>query len=116
METTNQAISLGTNHWTNQHFSNAEVHPFTGKEIEYMALMKDPGLNLFGKEALVMRWPTSSKVSTKFKAPTHISLLNSIKYQSIDKLLIPQVSVAHKYPNSPWEMIHPPGGDNAVCM
>jgi hypothetical protein len=33
-----------------------------------------------------------------------------------DELLIPQVRPAHKYPNSPWEMIHPPGGDNAVCM
>jgi hypothetical protein len=31
-------------------------------------------------------------------------------------LLIPQIGPAHKYPNSPWEMIHPPGGDNAVCM
>jgi hypothetical protein len=33
-----------------------------------------------------------------------------------ETLLIPQVRPAHKYPNSPWEMIHPPGGDNAVCM
>jgi hypothetical protein len=32
------------------------------------------------------------------------------------QLLIPQARPAHKYPNSPWEMIHPPGGDNAVCM
>jgi hypothetical protein len=32
------------------------------------------------------------------------------------KVLIPQVRPAHKYPNSPREMIHPPGGDNAVCM
>jgi hypothetical protein len=31
-------------------------------------------------------------------------------------MLIPQVRPAHKYPNSPWEMSHPPGGDNAVCM
>jgi hypothetical protein len=29
-------------------------------------------------------------------------------------LLIPQVRLAHKYPISPWEMIHPPGGDNPV--
>jgi hypothetical protein len=29
-------------------------------------------------------------------------------------LLIPQVRPAHKYPISPWEMIHPPGGDNPV--
>jgi hypothetical protein len=31
-------------------------------------------------------------------------------------VLIPQVRPAHKYPIPPWEMIHPPGGDNAVCM
>jgi hypothetical protein len=31
-------------------------------------------------------------------------------------VLIPQVRLAHKYPNSHWEMIHPPGGDNVVCM
>jgi hypothetical protein len=31
-------------------------------------------------------------------------------------VLIPQVRLAHKYPIPPWEMIHPPGGDNAVCM
>jgi hypothetical protein len=31
-------------------------------------------------------------------------------------MLIPQVRPAHKYPNSPWEVIHPPGGDSAVCM
>jgi hypothetical protein len=29
-------------------------------------------------------------------------------------LLIPQVRLAHKYPIPPWEMIHLPGGDNAV--
>jgi hypothetical protein len=26
-----------------------------------------------------------------------------------DFVLIPQVRQAHKYPNSPWETIHPPG-------
>jgi hypothetical protein len=44
MENSNQAIALGTNHWTNQPFFNAVVHPITGKEMEYMALMKDPDL------------------------------------------------------------------------
>jgi hypothetical protein len=29
-------------------------------------------------------------------------------------MLIPQVRPAHKYSISPWEMIHLPGGDNAV--
>jgi hypothetical protein len=31
-------------------------------------------------------------------------------------VVIPQVRPAHKYPIPPWEMIHLPGGDNAVCM
>jgi hypothetical protein len=32
------------------------------------------------------------------------------------EMLIPQVRPAHKCPNSPWETIHPPGGDNAECV
>jgi hypothetical protein len=31
-------------------------------------------------------------------------------------LLIPQVRLVHKYPISPWEMIHLPVGDNALCV
>jgi hypothetical protein len=33
---------------------------------------------------------------------------------ALRRMLIPQVRLAHKYPISPWEMIHPPGGDNPV--
>jgi hypothetical protein len=40
----NQEISLGTNHWTSIHFANAVAHSITGKEMEHMALMKDPVL------------------------------------------------------------------------
>jgi hypothetical protein len=55
METANQAIALGTNHWTNLNRANAVVHPVTVKEMEYMALIKDPVLQPlwkrgFGKE------------------------------------------------------------------
>jgi hypothetical protein len=42
--TANIAVSLRKNHWSEQHFSNAVVHPVTGKQMEYMALMKDPDL------------------------------------------------------------------------
>jgi hypothetical protein len=49
METANQAIAFGANHWTNQQFSNAVVHPVTFKEMEYMALMKDPYLQSLWK-------------------------------------------------------------------
>jgi hypothetical protein len=56
METTNVAAALGTNHWPQQHFANAVVHPEIGNQMEYMALMKDPDLQPlwkrgFGNEA-----------------------------------------------------------------
>jgi hypothetical protein len=44
METANIAIALGKNHWYQYHLSNAVVHPVTGEQMEYMALMKDPDL------------------------------------------------------------------------
>jgi hypothetical protein len=44
METANMAIALGTNHFSQQHFANAVVHPVSGKQMEYMALMNDPDL------------------------------------------------------------------------
>jgi hypothetical protein len=38
------AIALGENHWYRQHQANAVIHPVIVKEMEYMALMKDPCL------------------------------------------------------------------------
>jgi hypothetical protein len=38
------AIALGHNHWSQRHQVNAVIHPVTGKEMEYSALMKDPRL------------------------------------------------------------------------
>jgi hypothetical protein len=44
MDTAHTAIALGDNHWYQQHQANASIHPVTGKEMEYTALMKDPRL------------------------------------------------------------------------
>jgi hypothetical protein len=44
MGNVNQAIVVGTNHWTNMPITNYVVHPSTGKEMEYTALIKDPTL------------------------------------------------------------------------
>jgi hypothetical protein len=44
MYTAHMAIALGHNHWSQQHQSNAVIHPVTGKEMEYSAFMKDPRL------------------------------------------------------------------------
>jgi hypothetical protein len=37
-------IALGDNHCSQQHQANAFIHSIKGKEMEYMALMKDPHL------------------------------------------------------------------------
>jgi hypothetical protein len=44
MDSAHKAISLGHNHWSQQHHANAIIHPVTGKEMEYSALMKHPRL------------------------------------------------------------------------
>jgi hypothetical protein len=44
MDTAHMAIALVNNHWSQQHQANAVIHPVTGKEMEYMALMKYPRL------------------------------------------------------------------------
>jgi hypothetical protein len=41
MDTAHMAIDLGNHHWSQAHQANEVVHPITGKEMEYMALMKD---------------------------------------------------------------------------
>jgi hypothetical protein len=35
MDTSNMAIALGNNHWSQRHHANAVVHPVTEKEMEY---------------------------------------------------------------------------------
>jgi hypothetical protein len=44
MDTSHMAIALGDNHWSRQHLASDVIHPVTGKEMEYTALMKDPQL------------------------------------------------------------------------
>jgi hypothetical protein len=49
MDTAHMDIALGNHNWSRQHQANAVVHPFTGKEMEYTALMKDPCLQKLWK-------------------------------------------------------------------
>jgi hypothetical protein len=44
MDTAHIAIALENNHCSQRHHANAVIHPVTGKEMEYSALMKDPRL------------------------------------------------------------------------
>jgi hypothetical protein len=44
MESAHMVIALGNNHWSQQHQDNAGIHPITGREMDYSALMKDPHL------------------------------------------------------------------------
>jgi hypothetical protein len=41
MDTAHMAIALRNNHWSQRHHPNAVIHPVTGKEMEYLALIKD---------------------------------------------------------------------------
>jgi hypothetical protein len=41
------AITLRDNYWSRQYLAKAVIHPITGKEMEYTALMKDPQLQPF---------------------------------------------------------------------
>jgi hypothetical protein len=50
MDTAHLAIDLGNNYWSQQHQANTVIHPVTGKEMEYMALMKDPHLQPLWKQ------------------------------------------------------------------
>jgi hypothetical protein len=44
MDSYHMEIALGNNHWSQRHHANAVIHPVTGKEMEYSAVMKDPRL------------------------------------------------------------------------
>jgi hypothetical protein len=44
MDSAHMAIALSNHHWSQQHQSNAVIHPVTRKEMEYSVLMKDPRL------------------------------------------------------------------------
>jgi hypothetical protein len=77
MYTAQVTIALGNNHWPQQHQANAVIHPITGKEMEYMVLMKDPLSNHFGNEDLQTNAGAFSKAFETFLEPTHVSLSNS---------------------------------------
>jgi hypothetical protein len=50
MGTANMEIALGTNNFSKQHIANSVVHPITGKQMEYMALVNDPDLQPLWKK------------------------------------------------------------------
>jgi hypothetical protein len=51
-----------------------------------------------------------------FPVPNNPGPLAAVVAGITTAVLIPQVRMAHKYPNSHWETIQPPGGDNAECV
>jgi hypothetical protein len=86
------AIALGNNHWSQQHLAKVVIHPVTGKEMEYMALMKDPVDNHFGREALATNADAYSKAFGTFLEPTHVSLSNSPTSQKTERSLTAKLS------------------------
>jgi hypothetical protein len=69
MDTAHMAIYLGHNHWSQRHHANAVIHPITGKETEYSALMKDPRLQpLWTRDVAAY-----SRALETSPEPTHVS-------------------------------------------
>jgi hypothetical protein len=68
------AIALGINHCSQQHLANAFIHPVTRKEMENMALMKDPVYSHFGDEDLAKNVDACYKRFEIFLEPTHINI------------------------------------------
>jgi hypothetical protein len=77
MDAFHMDIALGNNHWSQQHLANAVIHPVTGKEMEYMALMKDPHLQPLWTRSLATNADAYPKAFGFFLAPTHFSFSNS---------------------------------------
>jgi hypothetical protein len=77
MDTTHKAIALGNNHWSQPHQANAVIHPITGKEMEYMALMKSPVYTHFGNEALATNADAYFKALGPSTAPKNVFSSNS---------------------------------------
>jgi hypothetical protein len=54
-------MAIDLEHCSQRQQANDVVHPVTGKEMEYSALMKDPVSNHFGLEGLLTNMEASSK-------------------------------------------------------
>jgi hypothetical protein len=85
METSNIAVDLGTNHWSQQHFANAVVHPVTGKQMEYMALMKDPDLQPLWLWVLATRQAAFFKASATSQEQAHVTLWKFLTSEKTEK-------------------------------
>jgi hypothetical protein len=73
MDSARMAISLGNNHWSQRHQANAVIHPVTGKEMEYSALMKDPRLQPIWTQVLATNADAYSREFETFQEPIHVS-------------------------------------------
>jgi hypothetical protein len=80
METANMAIALGANHWSQKYFTNALLHPVTGKQMEYMALMKDLDLQPLWKRGF------SNEAGRLFQGIRDISGTNTCFFVELKKI------------------------------
>jgi hypothetical protein len=92
----------------NDSLRTAEVD---GREMDE----KDPWLPFLASAAYAIRstFHTTLKATPR-KVVFGRDMVLPIKSMA-DWVLIPQVRLEPNYPISPWEMIHPPGGDNLLC-
>jgi hypothetical protein len=72
--------------------ANSVIHPVTGKEMEYSALMKDPVSNHFGLEALATNVDACFRAFETFQEPTHVSSSSRKTSQMTERSLTEKLS------------------------
>jgi hypothetical protein len=87
MDTAHMAIALGDNHWSQQYQANAVLHPITGKEMEYMALMKDPRIRPLWKRGSGNECGRLFQGIRDIPVPIHVFLLNSLTSRCTERSL-----------------------------
>jgi hypothetical protein len=80
MDSAHMAIALGNNHWSQRHQANAVIHPVTGKEMEYSALMKYPRLQPLWTRGF------GNKYGRLFQGIRDISVTNTCLFTTLKKI------------------------------
>jgi hypothetical protein len=72
MDSDHMDIALGNDHWSQRHHANAVIHPVTGKEMEYSALVKDTRLQPLWTDVLATNADAYSREFETSQEPIHV--------------------------------------------
>jgi hypothetical protein len=98
MDTDHMAIDLGNNHWSQHRQANGVVYRIAGKEMEYMAIMKDPRLQPLCKTRFWQRSPSPCSWHLGNSLNQHVFLYQTHKHPKRQKYHLRQNSLRLQTP------------------